>query len=715
MHNIEHNDIIHHSWYSEIPWFFNQVNWASGNLAWIIESHGFQRNVFERFLMSTLQKNQIEEWQLFATEYRNETFFLYLSNGRSVTFTIDDFKQYLEAEMLADVSLEEVEWRVQAIKDAMESIYTRNNGWIYNSNLDDTQLVESGPYAGKNMRELQAHLDIETRLLFAVYDLRWETKKKQVILKRKIKLLAWVWDKYETGAEHFRLTDEEIHGYVEDLIRDKSYDEIFAYIRDVNKAIRENRKRSHMTNQINGNLVHALYLQTYDKLKIEDAADEDFFELARVMTGRKDIVRERMNSYWSSDTYMREAIRDIDYDFRSIDMANQVLLYVMHRPWGVFDTLSEELGKIDIEMKDPIIGERSPMQVIQDSLWAIDNVGWNGWAILEALRFENTSITASTTYEDLNFEEKIALWTLARITKHIGQKIEKHTQSSNATDPYGQILIPDFNAEAFLQDIMSDIDSFSQESFQAIQDNMQSQFAEKTNLVWWFSGPTAQKLGIDGTLGKIFDLYQDINGNRGIFHRSDKWRANEHIWRGALLLWGALVCAAAIIILSTPALIAAASAATTWASAKVLLWAGAKIGFSIGVLDVILSPRAYDSLEESIAQHSARIAGNTALGAGFFWWSAKVFWPKLFTSKLISGTTWKDIALFWGWEGLAASMLIEPAAQSLIMQWFWEYYEDTDGKVWIPETDEERLVRLEREKKEAIENARSQRKFWRRK
>jgi len=40
---------------------------------------------------------------------------------------------------------------------------------------------------------------------------------------------------------------------------------------------------------------------------------------------------------------------------KDIDFANYVLLYVMHRPGGVFDILSQELEKIDIEMKDPLI------------------------------------------------------------------------------------------------------------------------------------------------------------------------------------------------------------------------------------------------------------------------------------------------------------------------------------------------------------------------
>jgi len=79
---------------------------------------------------------------------------------------------------------------------------------------------------------------------------------------------------------------------VRELIKNMSYEEIFTYIREVNTSINDNWKRSKMTDQVNGKLVRALYTQTFEKLKNENAPDEAFFELARVMTGRKTIVEE---------------------------------------------------------------------------------------------------------------------------------------------------------------------------------------------------------------------------------------------------------------------------------------------------------------------------------------------------------------------------------------------------------------------------------------
>lgn len=623
---------------------------------------------FNWFLENILHQQPKLMKKICYVSYENNIFSLYNNQKEKLLdFSQNDINSYIAQQLLWAQDIKIIETRVAKIQEAIDSIYDENHGWIYNSDLDDDDRVKNWEYAGKNMSELRELLDTETQLLFQVYELKWETQKKVAILKKNMQFFAGVGDKYESWAHYFKLSKSEIQSSVKTMIQNMENSEIFEYIRWVNRDIYENGRRSKMTDQVNAKLVQALYSWTFEKLKTQRAPDEDFFELARVMTWRKTVIQEFYSHKewygWKSET---EVQGDIDTLARDIELANYVLLYVMHREWWVFDALSDQIDNLDLIPKDPAVWERSPFQVIQESTKSISWLWSGGENLLKAVQLKwSTQITSETKYEDLSFDERLSLGTLARIGKYINKKTS--VWQNNPID-----------IQWILQDINWEIEKFWKESLDAMSTDLEKQMKD-VNLLGFFSWIDTKSLWIETNLSQILDLYQDINW-WGVLNISDRWKDRLTPGKWALLLAGSLVAAAVIIgIVWIPALATAAAGAGTIAGAKVLLGTWAGIWFTVWALDILLSSQAYDSVWESIAQHGSRLGVNTILGAWFFYGSARILWSAVFTDPFLSASNFKDIGYFWGGETLVTSFIAEPIAQSVIMDSYKDDYIDTDS------------------------------------
>lgn len=552
------------------------------------------RRSFERFFDNWLAKN-INEAEIISFSLTQDTLNIFTMSGKNHSIAISDIQDFLSQEITAGENPKDVEWRIENILEAIKSIYHDNDGVIFDGEINDQDTLSSWEFAGKTLSELKELLDTEKHHLYAIYQVTNNTKKQQLLLAKEIDMFAGVWDFYEWGAQYFALGDQEIQQKVGLLIEDMSIHEIFSTIIRYNEKINSNWRKSDMVKQVNAKLMSAFYIQTLDRLQRKNASSQDVFHFVRIITGREQVLRQ---SGERNEIQTAQQRMSFDNEMANYDIASKALLYLMHRPGGVFEEIQKT--KKNFEFGDPEIENKAPKKVIESAmiqLTLLQNNNPNFWkSVLKIAGFEGL-IETKKTYQELSFDEKIQLWAIYRITQYIKALPPEHRKNPQVIKNY--------------------INKTSSEAFKALEEDLNQEF-DGTSIDLWianpnFFGSSADDLWLSWDFAEIFSLYQDIHGNSWFFDLHD---ANEDWFQSPsnITTLGVWIIAWIIIL---PAL----TTATVWTLA--LAWA--KIWIATATAWLITSREWYDTYKEAITVESANFVLEVAQSAVFMALLWKIF------------------------------------------------------------------------------------------
>lgn len=555
---------------------------------WFFDKWVVNKWIFEDYIDTIFQENNLNYDSLIWTKFQNNKFYFYFDDWNDIEVEANDLKESLLSKALEWEKKEDIEARATNLNNAIEAIYQNNQSIIFDWEIDDNDIVTDRlikkykldpSYKNLNLKELKSLLDIENSKLFRVYDITWESHKKQSLLKKEIDFYTWVWDKYEWAAFYIWMKTEEISLKVQELCDTMSLSWIFSYIQTINERIDWNLRRSDMVDQVNLKLTNALYDYTFDKLKKENSTNEDFIKFIKLITGRWKLEIDKDELYEEKQDFEYSDI-DIDEMFKAQNVANQALIHIMYREWWLLEEIQD---KKEVTLEDEAMQWKTPSWLLNEAKElfnsSVNNEIEGYWKkTLNSLDF---TADLDKPYEDLSFEEKVKIWSLARMLQKL--------KTLNPEQIKDESVLEELSAELV------------KESFESLNESFSDNFDE-TLFDWDWTG--AEDLGLKWTSAEIFELYQDINWNEWLFD----WKDSNELWLWSISIWIALI--AAVIIL-WPVLVwwAAGFTFTSW------LIAWAKVGLIAGVSSQVFSRKWYDTYWEWIKDVSSQIAVETIISA----------------------------------------------------------------------------------------------------
>jgi len=642
-----------------LPWL--EIEWVINVFRKFLREKKIDNQIFEEILNEKISENNIKPEQLKSVEFKNNTFIIYLKEWWSISFELGDIEKYKIDKVLNWKQKKEIEQRVTNIQKAIEKVIKDNN-FIYNWEINDDDILEKDFFwdydlpkdlYGKNLKQLKDLLNLEQQKLFTIYEISWETKKKQELLKEELKVFAAVWDKendwdyYEGMARYASLSSLEIEKKVGLLVKDMNNQEIFDYMKESHKSISENYKKSDMVKQINWKFIDALNKIVFKKLKKENASNKDFIEFAKILTWRWKLEIDKNQKYEKLDEFKYDDL-DIDNQFKAIDIANKAIIFIMTRKDWVIDNLKK---KKEVEwnwFEDEELEWKEPKQIIDESKKLFDDIKIFGTS---SKAFKNMwyekYINITKPYSELTFEEKIAIWWLARLNKEISKltiwEIKENPKILNKK-----------------------IQETVKESYEWLNDYLSDKFDWFGGLFW----QNADDLWLHWEMAEIFELYQDINWNWDLFDFSDNF-INDY---SPTLAW-------TIDFTKTLVIIWAALYFLPWTGLLAFIWKFAASWAANWLVTNIIWKQGYDSYLEAVIDTLWVMWIDAATWA--FFWGLSIFtfsryWINIMTEKFFSKYNFYDIFWFWAAESLTNWVAVTPFITTNIKKLFPESHFDTD-------------------------------------
>ena len=588
-----------------------------------------QRLEFEAFLHTKFLQDNISEWEIVWVALRNNILEITLSDQSKISIPIQDFLDYKVSESLWTESLEDIETRVKNIHEAIESIYQDNDRLfeMFDDDINDEDRVKSWEYAWKNLRELRELYTQESNKLKNAYIILWDSQKQQDLLHKEIEFFAGIWDVYEGWAQYFSLSDREIQHKVWILIANMTLDEVFQTIIRYNEKINSNNNKSDIVTQVNAKLMTAFYQQTLERIQQENSSNQVIFTFVRIITGREKILKEFKNRRGEVTGTQSHRIQ-FDNTMANYEIASKALLFIMHRPDGVFDEIKK--SKQDFEFWDPEIEDKNPWNIVDQTIWELNKLQTENpdfWKEVLKLAWFWELIDSKKTYSELSYDEKIQLGALYRVWKYFKALTPEQLKNKD--------LLREFVLKT------------SDEAFEALQKDLNDEFDGTSFSVFWLANPnffgySSDDVGLTWDFAEIFDLYQDIHGNSWFFDLHD---ANEDWFQtpSNIATLGVWIIAWIIILpLATPTII--------W-----LWYAGAKIWFATATAWLLTTRQWYDTRFETVTVELTNFIVEIMSSAAFmvaFWWFLRAAgvvnkdtWELIFNhAMLLSKEAWKR----WG-------------------------------------------------------------------
>lgn len=629
----------------------------------IFNHYNLDRKVLVSIIEKALEEKWLTESNILATKYENKNVYIYLDNGANFKISINEIKKISVSSILWTSKKQDIEAKIDNLNKAIEHIYSENEWIIFNDEINNEDIVETYEFWKENkwktLLSLKKELDIENKKLLKIYEITWETSKYVNLLKTELKYYAWVWDKYEWWARYFALSQEEIDIRVRKLSNKMTISEMIDYIKENNKDISDNYKKSDMVSQVNKKLMESIYKKTYERLINEEASTEDFIYFVKTITGRWELhnLRWRNAKNKKERTDFTYHDLDIDDEYKKIDMANEALIHIMYRKDWVLDNAKN----IKVELEDKYVWKRSSKYVITESIIQLDSLNpgkeWY-WISILSQAWYSKMLEIDKSYNDLTFDEKIKIWAIARISELV--KESKNNESD--INKLGEKL------QNALYDSFDDLNQEFSDNF----DESLFDWNWKKSADLWLSWEFAE----------IFDLYQDINWANWLFDWSDK-NADKLMWiQTATVLWIWIIVW--VIMLSPVITTMAAWGAVSWLS---LFVSWATIWSATWITSSIVQTQWYDTLEEWVLDISTQIWSDAILS-----WLFTMAWLNILQKiwnvnpdLLLSQAAWTTLAGvadkgFILWEVAVTGMIVSPTASHIVKQYFKENHFDTDKK-----------------------------------
>ncbi|PID86354.1 hypothetical protein CSB08_01165 [Candidatus Gracilibacteria bacterium] len=516
-----------------------------------------------------------------------------------------------------------------------------------------TKLLEQ--YKGMNLGDLREELKIEQDKLRTYYNIRGETKKSLSLLEKEIMYDGAVGDEYDDGArvllsggenkkENFS-PNVELSKKIDDLIKAKTTKELIDFIRVINNKIDKNGKIPDMAKTQNLALIKYLTEKTFEKMKIENSSNRDFINFIRIITGRE--LTDENGNIKKFQTYVPGEFRmsyqsiklvekpenkvKVNEEFKQIELARKVCLYLLYKNKGV-----EQIEKSqDIKIEDSIYTEKKKekrytngslipyeVEVSGEKITSIETILDRTFEVFEEIGLDRNELSAKMGLNSLlgkkdiislDFNEKLLLGTIYRISKNLKKNFEK-MKGKTSRD------IQEFLGEANNQAL--------EETFKELNNSFESNFDATFWDLNWDGKDSSEFSKLSQENKEIFDLYGKING-RGYFELADDSFVSQTILTkemGVVLAVGLLT---AYLVL--PGVIMSAGG---WA----LLSAGAKIGATTSIASQIMDNKGYATNAEALAGVSSQLAIDILFSAIFTLGSGAII-GKVLGKKFLSTLT----------------------------------------------------------------------------
>ncbi len=479
--------------------------------------------------------------------------------------------------------------------------------------------------------------------------LQTEIDPEKIDIKQK-KAMSWLEEKYldyiigigstyEGGSRAFaenedgseNVTQTEIENSIQNIVANKSISECFSYMIRKHAQIEANNGQSTENTRTYEAWNKTLNKAVLEKMKTEKSSDKIFLQYAKLVSGRD--VPELVASVQHDLQYGEEiSSHSLDTNLFDPESASEALLYVFGREGGIFSKIEDK-----IEINDPKIPETSDCShIVKNAVETIGKKveGFDGESargILWGAGFQDVlDLPVGTKYSELSLDKKMKLSILVRMSEKLQAKSEKIPW-----EEFGSIFLE--IAKEWQQAVIA-----------WINDNFDGGFL-------WFGSKDSTDMGLDWLDAEIFDLYNDIWGNGGLFDLSDM--SIEWVRFGAIV--GASIIATIALTLAV------------WALAPVAVWSLTASVITASIAGTAVSRVA--TMESFDSSKDFAVDLITDLGTAILFW---YLWGKLtektFSSlkevgmkRLTSTAWWKhsgaialDVWILWIWTEIARNFII---------------------------------------------------------
>ncbi len=628
------------------------------------------------------------EWkEIKSTKYENNKFFIKFEDDSEFSFDKENIKNKKVEKILWKDTLEKTEKKSKLIYLAMNAIFKDKEWYIWDDDISDKDVfivaivenLKDISYEDKNflltlnwknLKQLKKFYESENEKLVRAYKILNKTKSKISTLQEELEISVWIWELYETWAKIFRMKSKEIEKKVFLMLENMSEENTFAYIKEIHLKIENNWDKSDMTSQVNKKYIDALYKITFQKLKNNNSSNSSFIEFAKILTWRWKLELEKVDEYKNKQEFEYGDL-EMDWEFKAIDVANRALIYVMLREDWVIEKLKKEKELEYEKISDPALKWRSPAELITETKAFFSKTS-NVEEVFNKIGFEKY-LNINRKYEELSFDEKIEIWTIARILDTV-----KEIKTEEIVKPW------------FFKQRLNEIAlRETKESYETVNDI----FSDNFDWFHWFLWLNASDINLHWELAEIFELYQDINWNGRIFDFSD-----ENVFSPSLswtiIAWVTMLTAAMALSLLAPAWVSYLTAlwvSEILASYIASAWAFAVAWWATWAVTILSSRKWYDTQEEFWSDFRKTVWADAKVWAAF-WMASFTFFKNLwFISKwkfenidilkhdFLKKATLADLWIFWISEMLYNSIIVSPWIIVENRKKFPENHFDTDN------------------------------------
>ena len=430
---------------------------------------------------------------------------------------------------------------------------------------------------------------------------------------RYLKMIMWIWDKYEGWAHLLKKTDVEFEKLTSDIVNFSGSNwKLLNKLKQLHKEIDDNDWQSTTVENSYKTTMETLHRKIYDRLaKDKNVSDRDLIFFAKIITWRW--------RHWLSS--------DIDDNLRDPDLAEKVLLLILQRKgWAVEKIVSQAND-------DPEIKNENPKNIIDNLKNKFYNKYWKGNEIiklfnknLKAAWYEDVlNIPENKNYSDLSFYQKTKLSVLYRVSKKLDEWKSIWEMAEESWTKALSLENPMVKQQYILQDFSSLFNLVAEEYIEEVADKLDDKFTS-----WWgIVGKDAEDFWLTWTQAEAFSIFQDIRW-AWLFDISDSmWEKTKSTWKFAWVM----IVAMAVPMLILPSATLVAQWAAAWAASSVAWW--------------VINPHWYDTIEEAAVDLTTDLALWTATWAVWWAWAWRYEW---LWYKALSKNFYKNDKMIMAWD-----------------------------------------------------------------
>ena len=489
---------------------------------------------------------------------------------------------------------QDIEWTEKTVLrklKTMHNVFRKNEKeWFGEIDKDEKKvLLESEKILSKQLKRLTLQISIATEQWVDIWDMQDNLRKWN---KQYLKMLVWVWDKYEwAGSVFAKLREDRLKETVPVLVESMNSKESLKYLSSIHRRIDDNDFQSDNVKSSYQTFTKQLHRQIFEKIKkidgqhekkVYDEEAKNLLRLAKIITWRQ----------WN-----------IDDELKDPQLSSEIVVHLIYKK----DWIMKKLGE-KIKIEDEKVGNKAPWEIVKEFKGKFKQ--WEWAKVLQMMWFKDIStekFESKKQYEKLSLQQKVEVSTLVRLME------------AQKEDPKKDLW-------ELLQTVAK---SWYETVIWALNENFDASFFD-------WNGKGSEDYWLKWTEADIFNLFNDIQWN-WLFDFSDEtmWTLKEagKIW-AMLGVWLVAWLITAPILIATTTLAWVSLAVATWVS----IWATCTTAWAL------INMQGYDTKWDAWKDLVSDLFFNS-----LFWWIwawvtakfGKDIWREIAKSNLIK-ELWKE-------------------------------------------------------------------------